>query len=144
MMRAFFAIVKLCSSFSTERKAKGLEQGTPLAVSPGGRHDRHVHSPRRVHLVVVDLGEDELFGEAKGVIAPPVEALGRKSSEVAHTGDRQGDQPVEELPHAVATKSDLDPDGIALAKLEGSDRLLRPCHDRLLAAYERQVSYRTL
>ena len=57
-------------------------------------------------------------------------------------GDRQRDQPVEELPPPVAPEGDLDADGVALPQLEAGDRLLGPGHQRLLAGDLAQVGHR--
>src|SRR5882762_4170015 len=92
----------LLLSFASEREAEGVEQRSTLGVRTGGGDDRDVHAPGSVDLVVVGLREDELLGDAERVVATPVEAVGRQAAEVADPGNRQGDDAVEELPHAVA------------------------------------------
>src|SRR5438309_9427264 len=109
-------------SFASEREAEGVEQGSPLGIGTGGGDDGDVHAPGGVDLVVVDLGEDELLGDAERVVAPAVERVGGKPAEVANAGDGQADQPVEELPHPVAAQRGLGPDGVALAQLDLVDR----------------------
>ena len=96
-----------------------------------------------VDLVVVDLGEDQLLGDAERVVAPAVERVGRQAAEVADAGDGEADQPVEELPHAVAAQGDLGADGVALAELEAGDRLLGLGDERLLAGDDRRGRDRT-
>jgi hypothetical protein len=110
----------------------------------GGRDDGDVHPAHRVDVVVVDLGEHELLGEPEGVVAVAVEGVGLQAAEVAHArqGDRQ--QPVEELPHAVAAQGDLRADGHALAQLEAGDRLARPVDPGLLAGDRGQVAHGAL
>src|SRR5262249_33146162 len=50
----------LLSSFA-ERHTHGAQQAASLLVGPRRRVDDDVHSPKPIDLVVVDLGEDELF-----------------------------------------------------------------------------------
>src|SRR3954447_14384764 len=106
---------------TSEREPEGVEQGSTLGVGAGGGDDGDVHATHSVDLVVVDLGEDQLLVHPEGVVAPPVEPVGRQAAEVTDARDGQGDEPVEELPHAVAPEGDLGPDGNALAQLERSD-----------------------
>src|SRR4029078_11667318 len=94
------------------------EQRAPFVVGTGGRADADVHAAHRVDLVVVDLLEDQLLGHTERVVAAPVERVGFEAAEVAEAGDRDADQPVVELPHAVAAQGDLGADRIALAELE--------------------------
>ena len=63
----------------------------------------------------------------------------RQAAEVADAGDGDGDQAVEELPHAVAAERDLAADRLALAELEPGDRVLGLGDDRLLAGDQREV-----
>src|ERR1700761_785904 len=125
-----------------EREAEGVEQSPTLRVIAGRGDDRDIHPPGRVDLVVVDLREDELLGDAEGVVPPSVESLWRKTSKVADTGDRQGDEPVEELPHAITAHGDLGTDGIAFAQLEAGDGFLGPGHERLLTGDGGQITDR--
>src|ERR1700716_3555014 len=112
-------------SFTSEREAEGVEQGSSLGIGTGGGDDGDVHAPGGVDLVVVDLGEDELLGDAERVVAPTVEAGRREAPEVADTRGGEADEAVEELPHAIAAQRDLRPDAVALAELETGDRLGR-------------------
>ena len=47
-----------------------------MVVGRGGGDDRDVHAADGVDLVVVDLGEDELLGDAERVVAATVERVG--------------------------------------------------------------------
>src|SRR6202008_353380 len=69
-----------------------------------------------------------------------VEAAGVQAAEVADAGDSQADEPVEELPHAVAAQRDPRADGVALAELEAGDRLLGPGDHGLLAGDPLEVA----
>src|SRR5437899_7444830 len=100
-------------SFASEREAEGVEQGSPLGIGTGGGDDGDVHAPGVVDLVVVDLGEDELLDHTERVVAPAVEAGRVETAEVTDAGNRQTDQAVEELPHAVAPQRDLAADRVA-------------------------------
>ena len=75
-MSAFLAMCCLVALPSrAEREAEGVEQGPTLGVGACGGDDGDVHAPGGVDLVVVDLGEDELLGDAEGVVAAAVETL---------------------------------------------------------------------
>src|SRR5208283_5057884 len=59
--------------FTSEREPEGVEQRPAFGIGAAGRHNRDVHASGGVDLVVVDLGEDQLLGDAEGVVAPAVE-----------------------------------------------------------------------
>ena len=67
--------------------------------------------------------EHGLLGQTEGVVTVTVELLGAQPTEVADTGQRDGNQAVQELPHAVATQGDVSTDGLALTQLELRDGL---------------------
>ena len=71
--------------------------------------------------------------DAEAVVAAAVEGVGGDAAEVADTGQGHVEEPVEELPHAVVTESDLHADVHALAELEVRDGLLGDGGDGLLA-----------
>jgi hypothetical protein len=52
-----------------------LQQRPALIVGPGGRDNRNIHSMDGGDIVVLDLGEDELFFESQRVIASTIERL---------------------------------------------------------------------
>src|SRR5262245_29088317 len=83
----------------TEGHAHEPQQLTPLLVGPGGRDERHVHAPDLPHLIEVDLGKDDLLGQAHRVVAAPVERPRVQAPEVADTRHRHVDEAVVELPH---------------------------------------------
>src|SRR5688500_1348268 len=141
-MSAFLAM--LGTALLAEREAEGVEQRPTLVVGAGGRHERDVHAAGGVDLVVVDLREDQLLGDAERVVAVAVEAAGVEAPEVADTGDGEADQAVEELPHAVAPEGDPGADGVALTELEAGDRLRRLRHDGLLAGDALEVAHGAL
>ena len=118
---------------------EGVEKRLALLVGGSGGHDGDVHAARAVDLVEVDLGEDQLLGHAHGVVATAVEALGRKAAEVADARDGDGNEAVEELPHAVAAEGDLGADGLAGAQVEGCDGLAGVRDQGLLAGDGAQV-----
>src|SRR5512145_2211356 len=139
------SFISLARSLSTpERHAQVREQRLGVVVALGGRADGHVHAGDLLHLVVVDLGEDDLLADAERVVAAAVEGLGRGAAEVAHAWQRDVHEPVEELPHAVAAQGHRGADRLALAQLEVRDRLLRLADDRLLAGDGRQLLGRLL
>ena len=73
------------------------------------------------------------------VIAAAVEALRIEPAEVAHARQRDVDQAVEELVHPRLAQRDLAADRLAVAQLEGGDRLARLGDDGLLAGDQRQI-----
>src|SRR6185436_16918744 len=115
-----------------ERHAELAQQKLGALIVARGRHDRDVHPLGTLDLVVVDLREDQVVPDPQGVVAAAVEALGRRAAEVAHARQRDGDQPVQELPHADAAQSHAAADRHALPHLEGGDGLLGPGDRRLL------------
>src|SRR6185437_13131723 len=99
-----------------ERHPEMLQEGAPLLVGLGRGHEADVQTLDRVDLVVVDLGEDDLLLEAERVVPLAVERLARDALEVARPGERDGDEAVEELPHAVPAEGDHRADGDPLAE----------------------------
>ena len=95
----------------------------------------------RIH---VDLVEHRLLVETEGVVAGAVELLGRQAAEVADTRQRDRDQPVQELPHAVAAQRHARTDRHAFAQLELRDRLAGLADLGLLAGDQGQVVDRTV
>ncbi len=81
-----------------EREAEGVEKGLGLFVGLRGGDDGDVHTTGVVDGVKVNLGEDELLGDAHREVATAVEGLGGDAAEVADTGDGDGGQTIEELP----------------------------------------------
>ena len=122
-----------------EREVEGVQKSLALLVGGGGGHDGDVHTTGVIDLVEVDLREDELLGDAHGEVATAVEALSGDAAEVADARNGDGDQAIEELPHAVATEGDLGADGHAGAELERSDGLAGLGDQRLLAGDSAQV-----
>src|SRR5437763_17091522 len=115
-----------------EREAEVTKKGATLVV--GGRRGDHgdVHAPDPVDLVLVDLVEHDLLRETEGVVAPTVELLRGQTTEVADARERERQQAVQELPHAVTTEGDVGTDRLALAQLELRDGLTRLGDGRLL------------
>src|SRR6185312_9635691 len=95
------------------------------ALSVVGRRGDHgdVHTPGTVDLVLVDLVEHDLLRETEGVVATAVELLRRQTTEVANARERERQQTVQELPHAVTAEGDVGTDRLALTQLELRDGL---------------------
>src|SRR4051794_8835364 len=72
-----------------ERHAEASEQLAGLIIVRRGGDDRDIHALRVLDLIGLDLGEDDLFGQAEGVVAVTVEAVRVHAAEVADS--RQGD-----------------------------------------------------
>src|SRR4029077_21072027 len=140
-MRLFLAIFYLLRR-GPERHAEAAQQCARLFVRPRRRADRDLHAAQPVDLVVLDLREDELLLETERVVPAPVEALVRHALEVADARERHGDELLEEIPHALAAKRDLEADRHADAQPEVRDRFLRLRHDRPLSGDLRQISGR--
>src|SRR3954468_7995751 len=122
-----------------ERETQVLEQRPALVVVGRRGHDRDVHAAAAVDAVLVDLVEHDLLGETEGVVAVAVELPRRQAAEVTDTGQRQRQQPVQELPHPVAAQRDVRADRHALAQLELRDGLAGLGDLRLLAGDRGQV-----
>src|SRR5580698_9810184 len=131
---AFFA-----TSTFLEGESEPPQQRTALSVIGCGGYDGDVHPALPVHLVRIDLVEHDLLDEAERVVAVPVELPVGQAAEVADPGQRDGQQPVQELPHAVPAQRDVRADGHALAQLELGHGLLGLGHGRLLPGDGGQV-----
>ena len=92
---------------------EGLEKRPALLVGLGSGDDGDVHATRAIDLVIVNLGEDQLLGHAHREVAMIVEGLWTDSAEVTNTRDGNGDEAIEELPHAVSAKRHLGTNGHA-------------------------------
>ena len=66
-----------------EREPEGGQKSERGIVVAGIGHEGDVHAAGAIDLVVLDLREDELLGDAQGVVAAAVEALRRDAAEVA-------------------------------------------------------------
>src|SRR6195952_5541649 len=120
------------------------EQLATLLIGGGGGHQGDVHAARPVDPVDVDLAEHRLLGQTERVVAVAVELLGVQATEVTDAGQGQRQEPVEELPHAVATDGDLGADRHALAQLELCDGLPGPDDGGLLAGDGGQIAHRAV
>ena len=88
--RAFFAIssLPLALLVAAEREPERAQECAALVVGGARGDDGDVHPTDGVDLVVVDLREDQLLGDAEGVVAPAVERPRVEPPEVADAGDR--------------------------------------------------------
>src|SRR5580704_8420868 len=91
-IKAFFAMV--LPGLLSERKAERCQERPSFLVGACGRDDGDVHTAGRVDLVVVDLGEYELLGQAEGVVASAVERPGREAAEVTDPRDGQREESI--------------------------------------------------
>src|SRR6476619_1013253 len=90
-----------------ERETDAAQQRACVVVGLRGGRNRDVQAPDGGHFVVVDLREDDLLADPERVVAAPVERVRVEAAEVADARQRDRDQAVEELPHAVAAERDL-------------------------------------
>src|SRR5215212_9687799 len=114
-----------------EGHAEELEQTLRLLVGLRRRHDADLQPAETVDLVVVDLGERDLLAQPEGVVAAAVERAARRATEVADAGQREQRQPLQKVPHALASERDLEPDRVACPDLELRDRAAGLHDDRL-------------
>ena len=82
-----------------EREAERGKQRKGVVVVAGGGDERDVHTTGAVDLIVLDLGENQLLGDAKRVVAATVEAGRGDATEVADARQSSGQQTIQELPH---------------------------------------------
>src|SRR3954453_23878157 len=127
-----------------ERETQVLEQRPALVVGGRRGHDRDVHAAAAVDAVLVDLVEHDLLGETEGVVAVAVDLPRREAAKVADAGQRDRDEPVEELPHPVAAQGGVRADRHALAQLELRDGRASLGDHGLLAGDRGQVAHRAL
>src|SRR5690606_7710911 len=122
-----------------KRHPEVLEKSASFLVGTSGGDDGDVHALHLLHLVVVDLGEDDLLAHAQGVVAATVEGPAGHAAEVADPGKRKRDQTLEKLVHPVRAERDHRADRLALTKLEVRDRLARAGEHRPLARDLREL-----
>src|SRR5664280_3073460 len=84
-----------------KREAEFLQEEPGLVVGPGRGNHGHVHSLGGLDLGVIDLRKDRMVADSHREVATSVEALRRQAAEVADTRQRDVDQAVQELVHAV-------------------------------------------
>lgn len=60
----------------TERHPEQSEQLASLFIGSRRRHDADIHSFDLIDFIVIDFGEDDVFPDADGIIAPAVERFG--------------------------------------------------------------------
>ena len=73
--------------------------------------------------IVIDFGEDQLLFKSERIVASAVESIGVDSPEVAHPRQREVEQLVDKLVHAVAAECNLGADFHALTELEVSKQI---------------------
>src|SRR5690606_17387261 len=101
-----------------ERELERRKQRLRFLVVFRRRRDADVQAAHRVDLVVIDFGEDDLFLHPEVVVPTAIEGLARDAAKVAHPRQRDGDETIEELPHALATQGHHAADRIARTDLE--------------------------
>src|ERR1700730_6552637 len=144
-INAFFAnALPLRLAGTTERETEHPQERTAFIIGAGTRGDGDVHPPHRIDLVVVDLREDQLLGDAECVVAPTVERVGVHAAEVTDARDRDTDEAVVELPHPIAPQRDLRADGVDGPELEAGNRLLGPCDGGLPTRDDGEVVHRAV
>src|SRR6202021_794932 len=74
----------LCSD--AEGHTEALKQSAGSVVVGRSGDDGDVHSLELFNLGVVDLSEDQLIAETKGIVAAAIKALGRDTAKVADAG----------------------------------------------------------
>src|SRR5712692_5841123 len=97
-----------------ERELEGGKERTRFLVGLRCRGDGDVQAPQSVDLVVLDLGEDDLFLHAQVEIAAAVERARGNTAEVANARNRHRDQPVQEFVHPAAAQRHHAADRIIL------------------------------
>src|SRR2546427_890561 len=116
-----------------EGHAQFPQQCQGRVVATGGRDEGDIHPVDLLDLVVVDLRENHLLLEPDGVVAAPVEALGREPPEVPHARHRDADEAIQELVHPGAAQRHRAADRLPLPQVEVRDRLLGTRHNGPLA-----------
>src|SRR6185437_14067263 len=138
LFRLIWLVFAISSSIH-ERELEALEKRLGFFVGLRSGVDDDVNTPDCFRLVVVDFDENDVLFQAHRVVALAIERIALHAAEVAHAGQRRGNQAVEEFVHAILAQRDLHADRTAGGDLEGRNRLLRLGHDGLLAGDGRQV-----
>src|SRR5512135_2567687 len=95
-----------------EGHAEEFKKLLALLVGLRRRHDADLQPAETVYLVVLDLREGELLSHTQRIVAAAVGRLARHAVEVTDARQRQASEPLEEVPHPIAAKGDLDADGV--------------------------------
>src|SRR5512132_698367 len=93
-----------------KRHVERLQQRLCFGIRFRRRADDDVEAANLLDLVVADLREDDLLLDTHCEIAPTVEALLRQPAKVPHPRQRDVDQAIEKLVHALAPKRHLATD----------------------------------
>src|SRR5690606_3576076 len=109
--------------------------------SLGSGYDSDVHTTYAVNLVHIDFMEHRLFGQTESVVAIAIELAIAQAAEVADTRQCQGDQAVNEFPHAIVTQGGVGTNWHAFAQLELCDRLASLGDHWLLTGNCGQIAY---
>src|SRR5262245_30656578 len=109
----------------SKRHAQMTEQRPRLFVRLRCRHNANVHASRLLDYAGIDLGTGHPIAETDRVIASHVEGFRRNSAEVAHGGQRDVEEAVQELVPPVAAQRHRGADVHSPAKLESRGRLFR-------------------
>src|ERR1700761_3141129 len=116
------AFERLLSVSLPEREIECVQQGSRLFVGLRGGADRDVHAPRfALHLVEVDFGENDVFLDAERIVAAAVKTLRVETAEVAHAGQRDVHEAIDELVRLGLAQRDLAADRLILTQLVGRD-----------------------
>jgi hypothetical protein len=107
-----------------EGESELLEQSVAFFVGVSRGNEGDVHTHEFGDVVDVDFGEDDLLGDAEGIVTAAVEFT-FDTLEVADTGQSYANEAFEELVHFVATQSYAYTDRHFLTNLEVGDVLLR-------------------
>src|SRR5688572_2293775 len=100
----------MCALLLTERHAEMPKQCASVLVVTRRGHERDVETLDLVDPVVVDLREDDLLADTERVVPAAVEGLRAHTAEVAHARERQRNEAIRELPHAVFAERHHAPD----------------------------------
>ena len=93
VLKSGFAI-----SVLLEGEAEVLQERVSFRVVLGGGHHSDVHTAHVIDRIRIDLMEHGLLGETKVVVALAIELVTVDTAEVADTGQRKGQQTIQELP----------------------------------------------
>src|SRR5512141_1680274 len=108
-----------------ERETEGGKQGSRFIISLGGGGDSDIHATQRIDLVVLDLGENDLFLDAHVVVAAAIKGFARNAPEVTDTRHRHRNQTIQEFVHLRTSQGHHAADRIVFTDLEAGNRLLR-------------------
>ena len=132
-----------CVAFD-ERHAESFQQFHCLKVGLRSCHERDIHAVDLCNFIGVDLAENNLFLDAEGIVAAPVERFVGNTAKIADLRHGNAHEPVKKLIHLSSAQRYAGSDRNALAKLKIRNSFFRLGDRRFLTGDLLQLFCRRL